>query len=440
MNDLFLPKDLLTHFKITDIQALCEVKLKRDIFYIYLEEKNELPKGYKRIDYESKGFYPSKKIQDFPIRGKAVFLIVKRRRWRHKQTKKEIKSDYSFIAKSSRLTEELADFLKVQVETRTDTISNISSYFGVQSYTLQKHYKEVSSGFKQWSQKAHAEQYMLFPENMGEYLSIDEVALSKGELYTFITNKKGKGKKGTIVASIRGTKSQDIIDVLEKLPIELRKKVKEVTLDMAKNIEFAVRMSFPEAYFVTDRFHVVKLVMESLQHIRIKYRWEELDKENKAIIEAKEQKIKYKPIILSNGDTPKQLLARSRYILAKKPNDFTENQKLRSELLFKRYPKIETAYKHTLEFRSIYENTDQLKAIEKFNFWIEDTFENKLETFYTTANTVKANFENILNFFRKRNTNANAESFNAKIKLFRANLRGVSDTQFFLFRLSKLFA
>jgi len=281
---------------------------------------------------------------------------------------------------------------------------------------------------------------MLFPENLGAYLSIDEVALSKGELYTFLTNKKGKGKKGTLVASVKGTKSQDIINVLEKLPIEQRKKVKEITLDMAKNIESAVRISFPEAYLVTDRFHVVKLVMESLQHLRIKYRWKELDKENESIIHAKKQGIKYRPIVLSNGDTPKQLLARSRYIIAKKTNDFTENQKIRSELLFKLYPEIETAYKHTLEFRSIYEHSDQLKATEKFNLWINDTFDNELETFYTTANTVKANFENILNFFRNRNTNANAESFNAKIKLFRANLRGVSDTQFFLFRLTKLFA
>lgn len=79
-------------------------------------------------------------------------------------------------------------------------------------------------------------------------------------------------------------------------------------------------------------------------------------------------------------------------------------------------------------------------AKERFEKWIEDTFENKLETFYTTANTLKANFINILNFFNNRNTNANAESFNAKIKLFRANLRGVTDTTFFLFRLHKLFA
>lgn len=108
----FLPKDLLNHFTITEIQPLCEIKLKRDIFYIYLEEKNELPRGYNKSDYQSKGFYKSKTIQDFPIRGKAVYLIIKRRRWRNKQTKKEIKSDYSFIAVGSKLTEELADFLK----------------------------------------------------------------------------------------------------------------------------------------------------------------------------------------------------------------------------------------------------------------------------------------------------------------------------------------
>ncbi len=112
MTALFLPKDLLNHFIITDIQSLCEVKLRREIFYIYLEEKNELPTNYIKEDYESKGFYKAKIIQDFPIRGKAVYLVIKRRRWRKKDTKKEIKSDYSFIAVGSKLTKELAAFLK----------------------------------------------------------------------------------------------------------------------------------------------------------------------------------------------------------------------------------------------------------------------------------------------------------------------------------------
>jgi len=124
---------------------------------------------------------------------------------------------------------------------------------------------------------------MLFPDNIGQYLSIDEVSLSQGELYTFVTNKNGRGKKGTLVASIKGTLSKDIIRVLNKLPSEYRKQVKEVTLDMAKNMEAAVRPCFPNANLVTDRFHVVKLAIDALQHVRIKLRWEELDKENLAI-------------------------------------------------------------------------------------------------------------------------------------------------------------
>jgi transposase len=281
---------------------------------------------------------------------------------------------------------------------------------------------------------------MLFPDNIGPRLSIDEVSLSKGELYTFITNKNGRGKKGSLVASVQGTLSKDIIAVLDKLPLEARKKVKEVTLDMARNMESAVKISFPCADLVTDRFHVVKLVIDALQHVRIKQRWEEIDKENEAIEQAKTRGEKYKPLVLQNGDTPKQLLARSRYILAKKPVQWTPNQKLRAEILFSRYPILKQAYQHTMVFRQIYENTSRSRAAQKLIHWIQQSVKQDIKQFYTAANSVKYNMENILNFFNNRSTNANAESFNSKIKLFRANLRGVTDTAFFLFRLKNLFA
>jgi len=61
---------------------------------------------------------------------------------------------------------------------------------------------------------------LIYPENIGKRLSIDEVSLSKGELYTYVTNKDSKGKKGTLVASIKGTRSTDIIDVLQKISLE----------------------------------------------------------------------------------------------------------------------------------------------------------------------------------------------------------------------------
>jgi transposase len=140
----------------------------------------------------------------------------------------------------------------------------------VKSSRLNHHYKDKVSGFKTWDQKEHALEYLLFPENIGTSLSIDEVSLSKGELYTFVTNKDGKGKQGTIVACIEGTKAQDIRSVLEKIPIDKRLIVSEVTLDMAANMEAGVRAAFPNSKFVTDRFHVVKLALDTLQHIRVK--------------------------------------------------------------------------------------------------------------------------------------------------------------------------
>ena len=281
---------------------------------------------------------------------------------------------------------------------------------------------------------------MLFPENIGEYLSLDETSLSKGEIYTYLTNKKGKGKKGTLVACIKGTKVIEITDVLLKIPTEQRLKVKEVTIDMAKNMHSAVMRCFPNAQIVTDRFHVVKLVLEGLQHLRIKLRWEAIEKENNQIKKAKELGIKYHAKELPNGDTHKQLLARSRYILAKKQKDWTENQSRRATILFQLHPELKKAYNHCMQLRNIYEMKVKSRAEEQFVRWIEDTKKLNIKEFYTAANSISNNLDEILNFFNNRNTNANAESFNSKIKLFRANLRGVSDVSFFLFRLAKLFA
>ena len=209
---------------------------------------------------------------------------------------------------------------------------------------------------------------------------------------------------------------------------------------MANNMESAARISFPQARLTTDHFHVIKLVMDALQHVRIKLRWEELDKENKSIKQAKESKTKYVPIVFENEDTPKQLLARSRYIIAKREEQWTENQKQRAGILFKNYPILEQAYNQVIDFRNIYQMQTKEQARIKYEQWFSQIEELKITEFTTATNTIRNKLDNILNYFITRNTNANAESFNAKIKLFRANLRGVVDTKFFLFRLEKLFA
>lgn len=329
----------------------------------------------------------------------------------------------------------------MQVDTRPDTMSNIASYFGVNSQKLQRHYKKKVSGYKDWEQQMHAEEYLLYPENVTNQLSIDEVSLSKGELYTFVTNKNTKVKnKQSLVAIINGTDARTIQSVLEKIPLEKRKQVKEVSMDMARNMGLAVENSFPNSKSVIDRFHVARLVMDAMQHIRVKLRWKAIEEENIAIKRSKERGEKYCPEVLSNGDTLKELLVRSRYLLYKFDTDWTINQAKRAAILFEKYPILKTVYERTLSFRSIYKNTLKTNALKQFNEWKHTVITLKIDEFQTVVNSIEYHLENIVNFFDNRNTNANAESFNSKIKGFRANLRGVTDVKFFLFRLQKLFA
>lgn len=138
-------------------------------------------------------------------------------------------------------------------------------YFRIDGKQLQEQYKDHISTFHQWEQKGHAAEWMLFPSNMGEYLSIDETALSGGELYTIVTNKAAKGGKGSIVAMLKGTQAEQIIAVLERIAFRLRNKVKEVTLDMAANMAKAIRRCFPSARRGIDQFAYVKPLLYQVQ-------------------------------------------------------------------------------------------------------------------------------------------------------------------------------
>ena len=313
--------------------------------------------------------------------------------------------------------------------------------YSVDGKQLGQQYKDHLSEFHRWDQKEHAEDWMLFEDNIGPLLSIDETALSNGELYTIITNKEAKGGKRAIVAMLKGTQAEQITAVLERIPIRKRNKVKEVTMDMAANMIKAIRRCFTNASRVIDRFHVQKLAYDAVQEARIKYRWEALDTENEAIEAAKKNKQSYQPEVFANGDTLKQLLARSRYLLFKHPSKWGASQKQRADLLFPRYPLLFKAYNLSIRLGQIFTiSKNKQQAFKRLAIWYNDVEASGIDAFRTVARSVQTHYESILNFFDNRSTNASAESFNAKIKAFRATSRGVRDTTFFLFRLANIYA
>lgn len=177
------------------------------------------------------------------------------------------------------------------------TAQSLGDQYHIDGTTLEKQYKEYLSDFRSWEQIEHAEQWLLFPDNIGPMLSIDETSLSNGELYTILTNKAAKGRKGALVAMVKGTKAENVIDVLKKMPFKFRQKVTEVTMDMANSMNKIVKTCFPNAVKVIDRFHVQKLAYQALQDIRIKHRWEAINAETDAIQNARADKREYRPTI-----------------------------------------------------------------------------------------------------------------------------------------------
>jgi len=318
---------------------------------------------------------------------------------------------------------------------------SLEQFFNVDGKLLQEQYREHLSEYKDWDQKEHAEDYLLFPQNLGPKMSMDETSVSNGELYTVVTNKEGKGRKSCLVAMIKGTDAERVSSILRQIPLEERWKVEEITLDMAGSMNKIAKTCFSNASKVIDRFHVQKLAGEAVQDLRITHRWEAIKMENRAIKQARVDGEKYKAPIFTNGDTERQLLARSRYLLFKPAYRWSESQKLRAKILFENYPDIEMAYNLASELRNIFSKTKEKGiAFTKLAHWYDRVERAGMKSFNIVANSIQTHYKGILNYFDNRSTNASAESFNAKIKAFRRQFRGVRDIPFFLFRLANIYA
>ncbi len=104
--DILLPEGILNYFEVTQFTK-GEAR-----FNIYLSEKNVPPNEFASDKLTSKGFYDEITVQDFPIRGKASYLYIKRRRWLNETTGNIVCRDWDMVAKGTRMTQEFASFLK----------------------------------------------------------------------------------------------------------------------------------------------------------------------------------------------------------------------------------------------------------------------------------------------------------------------------------------
>ena len=157
------------------------------------------------------------------------------------------------------------------------TASSLARYFKVDAGNLSRSYKQYLSGFTKWDQTDHADKWLLLEQNMGTDLSIDETQIGN-DVRTILTNKDGHGRKGSLIAIVKGTDSDEVVKVLLQLPEDKRNAVKEVTMDFSDSMYSIVQAAFPNATIVIDCFHIFQRCIEAIEELRLKLKRKETAK------------------------------------------------------------------------------------------------------------------------------------------------------------------
>lgn len=111
MTPIDLLKFMLPDFLVDHFEVISSTNTE-EILHLYFEENAKPPREFDALELVSKGFSDEITIQDFPLRGKSVYLHIKRRRWTNKNTGEIVKRDWTLVAKGTRMTHEFAAFLK----------------------------------------------------------------------------------------------------------------------------------------------------------------------------------------------------------------------------------------------------------------------------------------------------------------------------------------
>lgn len=251
-----------------------------------------------------------------------------------------------------------------------------------------------------------------------------------GEGYTILSNKD----TGKIASLIMSTKSSVVSNVLSNIDMSLRLKVKTITKDLAESYDWVSRTMFSNATRVADKFHVIKLGLEALQSIRIRHRQEALLNDKKC---STNKELKNK--LLNNGESVKELLARSRYLLFKFKTAWTDSQAERAKILFEMFPDLSTSYDLICSFRSIYNLSTRdtkfaKRCLDKWKIQVKAKASH-IPEMVAFLRTVEHHEPDIVNYFSTRQTNAFAESLNNKIQSMVRTNYGIRNRDFFHFRI-----
>lgn len=323
---------------------------------------------------------------------------------------------------------------------------------GVRHTTLHDWYKNHLSGFHTYEAQQALHRHdipvrgdeaiavpILKPEHLGPSMAIDEKHINR-TFYTVLTNNH-TGKTALMAATHR----KSLLDKAFRALGDKRFEVRILTRDLSNTYDWIGRENFMNAYHVADKFHILRHVFDALHDVRMFYRQQFLTRRRLELLklrEAKEPVTMTKEPVLENGDTHRELLARSIYLLYKHEADWSLSQAARAKVLFKHYPDIERAYRLVIRFRNWYAKSNvgrKIKYItEQLHQWYAAVEEANIPEMLNVKSLIERHEGVICNYFTHGQTNARAEAINRVIQSIITNTVNTRNIDFAHFRLNLL--
>lgn len=226
-------------------------------------------------------------------------------------------------------------------------------------------------------------------------LSIDETSFKRGQSYVTVIVDAGARR---VIDVEQGRNEQTVIDFSHKLEEKggSCEKVRFATSDMSKAYMNGIQECFPYAKLTIDKFHVKKLMLESLDEVRKAEQREHRSKE----------------------------LHKSKKLLMIPETRQSAEQRQHVIELCKQYPKTGRAFRMVQALDTVYTSENAEEARTRFESLYRWLRKSRLEPMKKTALTLKRHSEEILNIFRSRLTNAICEGINSMIQAAKRKARG----------------
>jgi len=232
-------------------------------------------------------------------------------------------------------------------------------------------------------------------------LGVDETSTQKGHHYVTLGVDLDEARVLHVTEGKGKATLQSIQQYLENKGVD-KEQVEQISMDLPPSFIAGAAESFPTAQITFDRFHVVKLLNEAMNQVRIAER-----KEHDA-------------------------LKGHKYTFLKNRENLSNKKEKERDELIKLYPTLGEAYRLKVLFNDRWEMPDKPAADAFLRQWCEDVDAAKIPAFMKFANTVRAHGSRIVHFIQSQITNGILEGINSKIQLTKRRARGYRNINNFI--------